>query len=94
MEIRAKKFIKGKGKFKGPGRKTDARLGIRKRVCRFCGDKTKVIDYKDIKRLESFITDRGKILASRISGNCGKHQRRIREAIKMARFLSLLPYTR
>ncbi len=69
--------------------------GVRKRFCRFCVDKEmKEIDYKDTKRLESFITERGKILSSRLSGNCAKHQRRIAEEIKKARFISLIPYTR
>jgi small subunit ribosomal protein S18 len=66
----------------------------KKRFCRFCADKVKFIDYKDVKRLEAFINERGKIASSRISGNCAKHQRRISEAIKKARFISLIPYTR
>lgn len=66
----------------------------RKRFCRLCVDKTKSMDYKDIKRLEAFIKERGKIVAVRNSGNCAKHQRMVVEAIKRARFLSLLPYTR
>jgi small subunit ribosomal protein S18 len=69
-------------------------LTLRKKFCRFCLDKVKGIDYKDVKRLEAFITERGKILSSRISGNCAKHQRRIAEAIKKARFISLIPYVR
>jgi small subunit ribosomal protein S18 len=52
------------------------------------------IDYKDIKRLEFFMRDRGKIVSSRLSGNCAGHQRRLVTAIKRARFLSLLPYSR
>jgi small subunit ribosomal protein S18 len=79
---------------KKAAKKRDSVLIARKRFCRFCQDKVKVMDYKDIKRLESFITERGKILSSRISGNCAKHQRRIAEAIKKARFISLIPYTR
>jgi len=75
-------------------KKRDMNLITKKRFCRFCLDKVKAIDYKDVKRLESFITDRGKILSSRISGNCAKHQRWIVEAIKKARFISLIPYTR
>jgi small subunit ribosomal protein S18 len=67
---------------------------MRKRFCRLCVDKVKTIDYKDAKRLEAFIKERGKILSPRISGNCAKHQRRVAEAIKKARFVSLLPYTR
>ena len=66
----------------------------KKRFCRFCVEKVKTVDYKEVKRLEAFLTERGKILTSRISGNCAKHQRRIAEAIKKARFLALLPYLR
>jgi len=77
----------------GARKKRDAHPIARKRFCRFCVDKTaKGIDYKDIKRLESFITERGKILSTRLSGNCARHQRRVAEAIKMARFVSLIPY--
>lgn len=67
---------------------------FKKRFCRFCTDKSKVIDYKDVKRLETFITERGKIVSSRFSGNCAKHQRRLAQAIKRARFISLLASTR
>ena len=69
-------------------------LLFRKKFCRFCADKNKVIDYKDFKALEMFVKERGKILSSRITGNCAKHQRRIAEEIKKARFLALVPYTR
>ena len=79
---------------KRTSKRRDAGLITKKRFCRFCTDKVKTIDYKDVKRLESFITERGKMLTSRISGNCARHQRRIAEAIKKARFLSLIPYTR
>ena len=75
-------------------KKRELRLPARKRFCRFCQDKTRAIDYKDTKRLEAFITERGKMTSSRISGNCAKHQRRIAEAIKKARFVLLIPYTR
>lgn len=67
---------------------------IRRKTCQFCRDKSKTIDYKDIRRLEFFIKDRGKIVSRHASGNCSKHQRMLARAIKMARFLSLLPYTR
>ena len=67
---------------------------MRKRVCRFCTNKTKLIDYKDVRLLESLMKERGKIISSRISGNCAKHQRILAEAIKKARFLSLVPYVR
>jgi len=92
MKVKTKTFTKTRTK--ATTRKRDAQLITRKRFCRFCVDKVKSIDYKDIKRLEAFITERGKILSSRISGNCAKHQRRIAEAIKKARFISLVPYTR
>ncbi|MFA5320957.1 MAG: 30S ribosomal protein S18 [Candidatus Omnitrophota bacterium] len=75
-------------------RRRDANSSGRKRICRFCADKMEEIDYKDIKRLEFFMRDRGKIVSSRLSGNCAGHQRRLVTAIKRARFLSLLPYSR
>ena len=75
-------------------KKANAFFAPKKKFCRFCTDKSKTIDYKDVKRLESFITERGKILSSRISGNCAKHQRIVAESIKRARFIGLLPYTR
>lgn len=67
---------------------------VRKKFCRFCTEKTTSMDYKDVKRLEVFITERGKMVSSRYSGNCAKHQRHIRDMINKARFLSLLPYSR
>lgn len=75
-------------------KKKEKLFPARKRFCRFCVDKIKEIDYKDAKRLEMFIRERGKIVSSRYSGNCAKHQRRLTEAIKRARFISLLPYSR
>ncbi len=65
----------------------------RKRVCVFCADKSNEIDYKDVAKLKRYITERGKILPRRISGNCAKHQRELTTAIKRARNLALLPYT-
>ena len=65
----------------------------RKRVCAFCADKSKEIDYKDINKLKKYITERGKILPRRISGNCAKHQRMLTEAVKRARNIALLPFT-
>ncbi len=65
----------------------------RKKVCRFCTDKVESMDYKDIKRLRNFITDRGKIIPRRISGNCAPHQRQLTMAIKRARNIALLPFT-
>ncbi|MGI6607262.1 MAG: 30S ribosomal protein S18 [Peptococcia bacterium] len=65
----------------------------RKKVCVFCVDKVEDIDYKEVGRLRKFVTERGKILPRRISGNCAKHQRQLTEAIKRARSIALLPYT-
>lgn len=64
----------------------------RRKFCRFCVDKVVFIDYKDIKTLKSFITDRGKMLAGRMTGNCAKHQRELTRAIKRARNIALLPF--
>ena len=63
----------------------------RRKVCRFCADKQVSIDYKDPRTLRYFVTERGKIIPRRISGNCSKHQREITEAIKRARNIALLP---
>jgi len=65
----------------------------RKRVCSFCVDKAEGIDYKDINKLKKYVTERGKILPRRISGNCAKHQRQLTIAIKRARNVALLPFT-
>jgi len=64
----------------------------RRKGCRFCIDKTK-IDYKDIRSLRYFVSERGKIVPRRISGNCAEHQRKVTEAIKRARNIALLPFT-
>ncbi|HOJ12296.1 MAG TPA: 30S ribosomal protein S18 [Clostridiales bacterium] len=86
---------------RGSGRdsydKGDSKGGMRmrrqkKKVCVFCSDKTANIDYKDIAKLKKFISERGKILPRRISGNCAKHQRELTRAIKQARHIALLPY--
>ena len=65
----------------------------RRKVCTFCVDKVDVIAYKDVAKLRRFITERGKILPRRISGNCAKHQRQVTLAIKRARNIALLPFT-
>ncbi|MBQ3442396.1 MAG: 30S ribosomal protein S18 [Selenomonadaceae bacterium] len=64
----------------------------RRKVCAFCVDKVENIDYKDAAKLRRFITERGKILPRRISGNCAKHQRQVTIAIKRARNIALLPF--
>ena len=64
-----------------------------KKVCQFCKDKTEWIDYKDVNLLRRFMSDRGKIRARRVSGNCSQHQRDIAVAIKTSREIALLPYS-
>lgn len=66
----------------------------RKKVCVFCADKTNAgIDYKDVNKLKRYVSERGKILPRRITGNCAKHQRALTVAIKRARHVALMPYT-
>jgi small subunit ribosomal protein S18 len=65
----------------------------RKRVCKFCVEKIEYIDFKDVKTLQQFIPERGKILPRRISGTCALHQRKLQNAIKRARIVALLPFT-
>ncbi len=65
----------------------------RRKVCRFCVDSDLRIDYKDPKTLRYFVTERGKIVPRRISGNCAKHQRELTLSIKRARQIALLTYT-
>ena len=65
----------------------------RRKVCSFCVEKVDHIDYKDVAKLRRFVTERGKILPRRISGNCAKHQRQVTVAIKRARNIALLPFT-
>ncbi|NPV26766.1 MAG: 30S ribosomal protein S18 [Firmicutes bacterium] len=65
----------------------------RKRVCSFCIEKVEHVDYKEVNKLRKYITERGKILPRRISGNCAKHQRQVTTAIKQARNIALLPFT-
>ena len=76
--------IKKKGK--------ERSLFRRKKYCRFCEEKTDYIDYKDVRLLQSYIPERGKIQPRRISGTCSIHQRRLMTAIKRARHLALIPY--
>ncbi len=68
------------------------RFSRRRKVCHFCVDKVTDIDYKNIRSLKRYITERGKILPSRISGNCAKHQRKLTAAIKKSRNIALLPF--
>lgn len=72
------------------------RLGTNQaKMCRFCGsvEQEQSLDYKNALFLKSFITERGKILASRVSGCCAKHQRRLAKTIRFSRTMALIPYT-
>jgi len=80
------------GKFKGKG-KDKARRLFRKKVCKFCTDKTLAIDYKDVMRLQKFVTEKGKIVPRRVSGNCAYHQRMLARTIKRARQMALMLFT-
>jgi small subunit ribosomal protein S18 len=64
----------------------------RRKVCKFCVDKVLAVDYRDVKRLRTFMTERGKIIPRRISGNCARHQRQLTGALKRLRTAALIPY--
>ncbi|SRR5229473_4003523 len=90
---------RGRGRPEGEGRGGERPGGRRRpgggrrKVCRFCADKTLSVDYKDFRTLQSFITEGGKIVPSRTSGNCARHQRQLSVAIKRARLIALLPFS-
>jgi small subunit ribosomal protein S18 len=81
---------KDKDKDKDKGKKKTK--FFRKKKCFFCAEKVEVIDYKEVDRLRRHITERGKIIPRRITGNCSYHQRHLTKAIKRARNVALLPY--
>jgi len=86
----------GRGRY-GRDRDSGGRRGgrfrrQRRKVCAFCVDKVKHIDYKDHQRLRNFVSERGKILKSRMTGTCVKHQRKLALAVKRARQVALLPF--
>jgi small subunit ribosomal protein S18 len=86
--------MKPKGSSRPKTRGAGRRKGFgRKKVCRFCADSSLAIDYKDAQTLRHFITERGKVIPRRISGNCARHQRKVTTAIKRARNIALLPFT-
>ena len=96
-------FGQGRSGGGGRGKKGDKKSGDkekgqrrpmfrRRKVCKFCADKIDDINYKDMKLLNAFISERGKITPRRISGVCAPHQRRLAEAIKQARNIALLPF--
>jgi small subunit ribosomal protein S18 len=74
------------------GERYQRNVRFKRKVCRFCHDKNAQIDYKDVKMVEQFITDRGKILPRRVTGICAKHQRGVALAIKRARIIALIPF--
>ncbi len=65
----------------------------KKKICSYCVDKVESVDYKQYEKLKRFVTERGKVLPRRISGNCARHQRQLTRAIKKARIMALLPFT-
>jgi len=81
-----------RGTRRGP-KERDNRRGGKKKICIFCKDHTEWVDYKDVNLLRRFMSDRGKIRARRVTGNCSQHQSKVAIAIKTARELALLPYT-
>ncbi len=81
----------GKGKKEAKAKKVQ--VVARRKACRFCMDKKLIIDYKDAKFLQAFLSERGRIMPRRLTGNCAKHQRKITAAIKRARILALIPFT-
>lgn len=85
------KELKGKGKREPRAKKFQ--LLTKRRACRFCVDKKIVIDYKDARFLQPFVSERGRIMPRRLSGNCAKHQREVTAAVKRARILAIIPFT-
>ena len=65
----------------------------RRKVCAFCANEAKTIDYKDVETLKKYVSERGKILPRRVTGTCARHQRSLTTAIKRARNIALMPYT-
>lgn len=65
----------------------------KKKICSYCVDKIESVEYKQYEKLNRFVTERGKVLPRRISGNCARHQRQLTRAIKKARIMALLPFT-
>jgi small subunit ribosomal protein S18 len=93
-KMRATNETSGFSRQKPPPRREARSAGIREQTqCRFCRRGTKHVDYKDIGTLEKLITNRGKIYSRKRSGNCAGCQRKVKRAIKRARFMALLPFT-
>lgn len=83
----------GKFKSKGPADKKNKRVKVREALkCRFCREKAEDIDYKDLNVLAKMVSSQGKHFARKRTGNCAKHQRMSRRALKHARFIGLMPF--
>lgn len=85
--------FKKESDFKERREKKERRLNVKKKPCKFCSDKEMIIDYKLVKLLNEYLTERCKIVPRRMTGNCQFHQSRVVEAINRARHLALLPYS-
>jgi small subunit ribosomal protein S18 len=77
----------------GKGVALQQRRFQRRKFCRFCSEKVEYIDYKNIKILKSYLTERGKVFPRRMTGTCAKHQRELSEAIKRARSIALIAFS-
>lgn len=81
-----------RAKARKKARKQAKKMFNRRKICRFCADSTIVIEYKDPKALKFFVSETGKLIPRRISGNCARHQRAVTLAVKRARQLALIPF--
>ena len=83
-----------RSRFRGAGEdKYGGRRRFRRKVCRFCAEKGLGIDYRELRVLSDFVSDQGNIIPSRITGTCGRHQRKLTTAIKRARVAAMLPFS-
>ena len=80
------------GRGAGPGGPGGRKFFRRKKVCKFCVEKIDAIPYRDVRTLQQFVAERGKIVPRRLTGVCTRHQRRLTRAIKQARNIALLPF--
>ncbi len=69
------------------------KFGNKKKVCRYCADKKLTLDYKDARALSPYLTERGRLIPRRVTGNCLRHQREVTLAVKRARVMSFIPFT-
>jgi small subunit ribosomal protein S18 len=83
----------GRGPGKGGGGQRGGGNFSRRKMCRFCADEGTAIDYKNLAMLKHFVTERGKLVPRRISGNCARHQRDLALQVRRARMIALLPFS-